>query len=77
MSLTLHQDLDIRKPPYPVVVSLLTMANLPIFIPEFMQSELLTGDTFVDIRDRIQGQNWLSTDLVNEITDHSIVPYLG
>jgi hypothetical protein len=47
MSLTLHQqDLDIRKPPHPVFLSLLTMANLPIFIPEFMESELLTGDTF-------------------------------
>jgi hypothetical protein len=46
------------------------MAHLPIFIPGFMESELLSDDPFEDIRDRIQGtKNWLSTGLlVNEIT---------
>jgi hypothetical protein len=49
MSLTLPQDLGIQNPPHPVFVTLLTMVNLPIFIPDVMDSELLTGDTFGDI----------------------------
>jgi hypothetical protein len=48
-------------------VVLLTMANLPIFIPEFLESELHTGDTFEDIQDHLQGKNWLSTGLVNKL----------
>jgi hypothetical protein len=44
------------------------MAHLPIYIPDFMESELLSDDPFEDIRDRIQGMNWLSTGLVNKIT---------
>jgi hypothetical protein len=43
------------------------MAHLPIFLPDFLEPELLSGDPFEDIQDRIQGKNWLSTGLVNEI----------
>jgi hypothetical protein len=50
------------------ILILLTMAHLPIFIPDFTETELLSDDHFEDIRDRIQGMNWLSTGLVNEIT---------
>ncbi len=33
-----------------------------------MESELLSDDSFEDIRDGIQGKNWLTPGLVNEIT---------
>jgi hypothetical protein len=43
------------------------MVHLPVFIPDFFESELLSGDLFEDIQDHLQGKNWLSTGLVNKI----------
>ena len=44
------------------------MAHLPIDIPDFVEHELSTGDSLEDIRARLQSMNWLSADLVEEIT---------
>ena len=43
------------------------MAHVPIDIPPFLDLELLSGDSYEVIRDRIQSKKWLSTALENEI----------
>jgi hypothetical protein len=51
------------------------MAHLPVDIPDFVEQELSTGDSLEVIRVRLQSMNWLSTDLVTEIT--SLLPTTG
>ena len=44
------------------------MADPTVYIPAFLAAELESGDDLILIRDRLQQKNWLTDELVNEIT---------
>jgi hypothetical protein len=46
----------------------MAMADPVVYIPDFLAAELESGDDLIDIRDRLQQKNWLTDELVHEIT---------
>jgi hypothetical protein len=44
------------------------MSTTELYIPEFLEAELSSGDDPIAIRDRLQKKNWLTVGLVEEIT---------
>jgi hypothetical protein len=48
--------------------SITTMADRAVHVPDFLAAELESGDDLIHIRDRLQQKNWLTDELVNEIT---------
>jgi hypothetical protein len=44
------------------------MAHHIVYIPNFLEAELETGDELIDIRDHLQHMNWLTEGLVYKIT---------
>jgi hypothetical protein len=44
------------------------MVNPTVYIPDFLAVELESGDDLIHIRDRLQCKNWLTDELVDEIT---------
>jgi hypothetical protein len=43
------------------------MADLPLYIPDWLETELGTGDSLSVIRERVEGKNWLTQGLIDEI----------
>jgi hypothetical protein len=49
-------------------MSITTMADPTVHIPDFLAAELESGDDLIHARDRLQQKSWLTDELVNEIT---------
>jgi hypothetical protein len=43
------------------------MAHLPIYIPDWLETELGTGESLSVIRERVEVKNWPTQGLIDEI----------
>ncbi len=44
-----------------------TMAHLPLYIPDWLETEVGTGEPLSVIRERLEVKNWLTKGLLDEI----------
>jgi hypothetical protein len=44
------------------------MAHIPVYIPDWLETELGTGEPLSVIRERVEVKNWLTKGLLDEIT---------
>jgi hypothetical protein len=49
--------------------SIFTMAELPLYIPDWLETELHSLDPYPMIHERIEVKNWLTEGLIDEIQE--------